>query len=219
MFKQTTNTQILTHKIMKRIKLVSALLVACLFVACSPSTRITGSWVDPAASTNFTSGQTVFIASLTRNIEVRTKMETELEAYVKTRNINVVKGNTYFTPDFYQTIPTEKQMLRIIRKSGANTILMVSMTNKKSKNINYNGGGGFYPFGFYNWWGPSFYGQNYQYRESVYYMESNLYDLKTNKIIWSAQSETINPGSISKFVKTYPKVLIDQMIKDGVLKG
>jgi hypothetical protein len=204
---------------MNRLKVVSAFMVSCLFVACSPSTRITGSWVDPTANSKVASG-TVFIASLTRNIEVRTKMETNLENEVKLRNIKVVKGNTYFTPDFYQNLPNDKQLMRMIRNSGANTILTVSLTNKKSKDLMVRGGGGFYPYGgYYGFWGPSFWGPSYMYRDSVYYIESNLYDLKSNKIIWSAQSETVNPGSIENFVKSYPKVLVGQMVKDGVLKG
>jgi hypothetical protein len=106
----------------------------------------------------------------------------------------------------------------MIRSSGASTILTVSLTSKRSKDL-YARGGGFYPYGgYYGFWGPSFWGPGYTIRESVYYIESNLYDLRTNKIIWSAQSETINPGSIENFVKSYPKVLVGQMVKDGVLK-
>jgi hypothetical protein len=206
---------------MNRLKVVSAFMIGCLFIACSPSTRITGSWVDPTANSKFTSG-TVFVASLTRNIEVRTKMETNIEDEVKSRNIKVVKGNNYFTPDFYQNLPNEKQLIRMIKSSGASTILTVSLTSKKSQNVPR--GGGFYPYGgYYGFWGPSFWGPGswgpgYMMRESVYYIESNLYDLRTNKIIWSAQSETVNPGSIEAFVKSYPKVLVGQMVKDGVLK-
>jgi len=37
-------------------------------------------------------------------------------------------------------------------------------------------------------------------------------------LMWSAQSETVNPGPIDNFVKTYPAVLIGQLVKDGVLK-
>ena len=48
-------------------------------------------------------------------------------------------------------------------------------------------------------------------------METNIYDVATDELVWSAQSETVNPGSIQQFAKEYPKILIERMISDGLL--
>lgn len=40
----------------------------------------------------------------------------------------------------------------------------------------------------------------------------------TEKLVWSAQSETVNPGTIDNFVRDYPKKLVAQMVNDGLLK-
>nr|WP_162988877.1 DUF4136 domain-containing protein [Pedobacter schmidteae] len=214
---------------MKVVKLGIILLVSGVIWSCSPITKITGSWVDKSARGKTVNGQTIFIASLTRNMKVRTELENGFTALLAQKNVKTVKGNDYFNPDFYKKIPAEKQLLSQIRNSGANLILTISMINKNSETRYVPGIRGYAPFPYYRWyggfysyynyWGPMFYEPGYYVTDKTYFMETNLYDIDNNKLLWSAQSETVNPGSIDNFVQTYPKVLIDQLVKDGLLSN
>ena len=47
--------------------------------------------------------------------------------------------------------------------------------------------------------------------------ESNLYDLSGNKLLYSTQSETFDPSSISKIAMDYSKTLVDDMVKQGLV--
>jgi len=213
---------------MKSIKVLIALSIGACMMACSPSTRITGSWVDPSAQGKVSSGKTLFIANITRNLEARTKLENALAVQANARNIKAVKSSDYFSPDFYQKLPSEQQMISKIKGSGANLILTVSLINKESETRYVPGAGGYSPYSrfgwyggfysYYSFWGPRFYDPGYYVTDKTYFLETNLYDLSTRKLIWSAQSETVNPGSLDNFVDTYPKVLMAQLMKDGVLK-
>lgn len=208
--------------------LASTALCIMLICSCSPSTRITGSWVEPSAKGQMVQGKRLFIASLTRNMEVRAKLENALADQASQRGIIAIKSSEHFRPDFYQKIPSEQKLLGLIRNTGANAILTVSLINKESETRYVPGTRSYTPFpsyrwygGFYsyfNYWRPIFYEPGYYVTDKTYFMETNLYDMKTNSLIWSAQSETMNPGSIDNFVKTYPKVLVSQLIKDGLLK-
>jgi hypothetical protein len=169
----------------------------------------------------------VFIASLTRNLEVRTKLENALAEQARQKQINAIKSSELFTPDFYQNIPSERQLLTQIRETGADAILTVSLINTDSETryvpgnrtyapfSAYSWYGGFYSY--YNYWRPSFYEPGYYVTDKTYFLETNLYNVDGNQLIWSAQSETVNPGSIDAFVSTYPKIIIEQLIKDGIL--
>lgn len=216
----------------KIVKLLSSkfagLAIWLVFLcACSPSTRITGSWVEPSAKGQSVQGKRVFIASLTRNMEVRTKLENALAEQANQRGIAAVKSTEHFSPDFYQNIPTENNLLKQIRNTGSNAILTISLINKESETRYVPGTNSYAPFPYYGWyggfysyfnyWRPRFYDPGYYVTDKTYFMETNLYDIASNKLIWSAQSETINPGSIDNFVRTYPKVLVSQLIKDGLL--
>ena len=55
--------------------------------------------------------------------------------------------------------------------------------------------------------------------DRTYYVESNLYDAKTEELIWSAKSKTLNSYDLEQFTKDYIDALYEQMIKDGVLKS
>src|SRR5215217_15507 len=216
-------------EIIRRLLTSMFLLIACsiLLYTCSPSTRITGSWVEPSAQGQPFQGKRVFIASLTRNMELRTKLENTLAEQATKRGISVIKSTEHFSPDFYQKIPEEKALLQQIRNSGANAILTVSLINKESETRYVPGTRTYSPFSYYRWyggfysyfnyWRPSLYEPGYYVTDKTYFMETNLYDIKTNRLIWSAQSETMNPGSIDEFARTYPKVLIAQLIKDRLL--
>jgi hypothetical protein len=161
-------------------------------------------------------------------MEVRTKLEDALAEQAAQRNILPIKSTTTFSPDFYQKLPSERELLSKIRNTGANAILTVSLINKESETRHVPGSRTYAPFGAYRWyggyysyfnyWAPMMYDPGYYVTDKTYFLETNLYSVETNRLIWSAQSETINPGSIDAFVKTYPKVLIAQLVKDGLLQ-
>lgn len=212
---------------MKQVKFFAILLISGILWSCSPSTRVTGSWVNSSARGTMLTGKTVFVASLTRNMEVRTKLESSLASQIALKNVKAVKSTEFFSPDFYTTLPTETALLSKIQGSGANYILAVSLINKESETRYVPGSAGYAPwpyygwyggfYSYYNYWRPMFYDPGYYVTDKTYFLETNLYDMDNNKLVWSAQTETVNPSSIDSFVKTYPKIVIDQMVKDGLL--
>jgi hypothetical protein len=212
---------------MKKQYIQLAAMLLIFLSACSPSTRITGSWVDPSARQRPINNRSVFIASLTRNIEVRTKLETALAAQATARNIRAVRSIDTFSPEFYTSLPSKQALLSKIQGTGVTSILTVTLIKQESQQRYVRGTSNYMPYpafgwygGFYNYYNymyPTMYDPGYYVTDKTYFLESNLYDAQTEKLIWSAQSETVNPGSIDAFVKEYPKVLVGQMIKDGLL--
>lgn len=208
-------------------KYLAGLVILLTAWACSPATRITASWVEPTARNNSISGKTLFIASLTRNMEVRQKLENALEYQAGLRQIPVIKSTDRFSPDFYQNAPTEPQMLSQIKDSGAELILTVSLLDTQSETRYVSGTRGYAPFTSYRWyggfysyfnhWRPTLYDPGYYVTDKTYFLETNLYRMSDNQLIWSAQSETLNPGSIDNFVNSYPKIIMDQLVRDGLL--
>lgn len=57
-----------------------AIMLSLVIGACSTSTRITGSWKDPAINPGTGQNKSVLLIAMTRNIEVRTKLENALAA-------------------------------------------------------------------------------------------------------------------------------------------
>lgn len=205
------------------------LMLLSLLSACGSNTRITGSWIDPEVKGHAKENASVFLASLSRNMEVRTKLENALAAEAAARNIKAVKSTEYFSPTFYDKLPPREEMLDKIKQAGVDAILTVSLINKESETRYVPGNNRYYtPYPYYRWYGgfysytnywyPNMWDAGYYATDKTYFMETNLYDASTEKLIWSAQSETVNPGSIDNFVRDYPKKLVSQLVKDGLLK-
>jgi hypothetical protein len=203
-------------------------LIAVILTACSSSTRITGSWKDPDAAAQVKNYKSVFIASFSRNMEVRTKLENALAAEAEKRNIKAVKSTSWFKPDFYEKPPGREELLSRIREAGTDGILTVSLINKESETRYVPGSARYAPmpafgwyrgfYSYYNYWRPVFYDPGYYVTDKTYFLETNLYDAASENLIWSAQSETVNPGGIDNFVKDYPQKLVEQMVADGILQ-
>jgi hypothetical protein len=58
----------------------------------------------------------------------------------------------------------------------------------------------------------------YYTNDKTYYIEGNLFDASTGKILWSMQSDAYNPAGIKSFSREYAELVIYQIKKEGYLK-
>lgn len=197
-----------------------------LAVSCGTTTMITSSWRKPAATAN--SYDNIFIAAISKNIPVKQQVETGLQQILQEKGLRVEKSSDVFPPDFSnQTGQKHELVLGTIRRTGADGILTIALLKEETE-THYIQRGGWNPglrYGYYNtfWdyynnWYPSMYAPGYYDESKVYYLETNLYDAKTEKLIWAAQSKTYDPSSIDSFLKGYVKSIYEQMEKDGLIK-
>ena len=198
-----------------------ALILLLSLAACIPKgSKITSSWVDPAQ--NGYGADNILVMGVTRS-ETRLKLFENVfvdefqKIDVRAMASYKVIGNV---PD-----PDRKIVEAAVKKTGASSVLFTRVLDRKSETQTYPGTVHFMPGGFYN----SMYGYyDFTYR-AVYTppssitnktvrLESNLYDVATAKLIWSAQSESINPELLRTDFEKFVDVLIADMKKNGVLK-
>lgn len=210
-----------------KFKLFQLVLLAVLFSACGTSTMITSSWRKPNATAN--GYRNIFIAAMSSNIPAKQAVETGLQARLQELGLTVSKSVDVFPPNFStQTGQRKELVLSKIQSTNADGILTIALLKKETENRFVRTGGGFWNpgirYGYYNrfWnyysnWYPALYAPGYYDQEQVYYLETNLYDAKTEELIWAAQSETYDPSGIDSFLKGYVKSILEQMKKDGLI--
>lgn len=210
-------------------KYIAFLLFAIMLNACGTSTMITGSWRKPNATAN--GYHNIFIAAMSSNIPAKQAVEAGLQAQLQQKGLTVVKSVDVFPPNFStQTGQKKELVLSKIQSTNADGILTIALLKKETENRFIRTGSGYWNpgirYGYYNrfWnyysnWYPSLYAPGYYDQEQVYYLETNLYDAKTEELIWAAQSETYDPSSIDSFLKGYVKSILEQMQKDGLISG
>jgi hypothetical protein len=202
------------------------LLTIVLFQCCAPSTYITGSWKSPA--TGQKTYKSILVAALTSNTIVKDKLENDIATSLS-RSANVMKSINEFPPSISNSDTNKVKIMEAVQKKNVDAILTISLLSKETESryipdrnpyspLGYNYYQSFW--GYYSYWYPQFYGQQgYYNQDKVYYIETNLYDTSTEKLIWSAQSKTYSPDNLEAFSKEFAEVIVTKMKTDGVLSA
>src|SRR5262249_41062803 len=75
--------------------------------------------------------------------------------------------------------------------------------------------GGWGPYYGYGW--SSAYSPGYVVTDTVVRVETLVFDLRQNKLLWAGQSETTNPDRLDTFIRALVKAAAAQMRRQGVI--
>lgn len=214
---------------MRKLFQTAFILSLTILSACGTSTLITGSWRKPNATAN--NYKRIFISAITSNVPAKEGVENGLASQLQQRGLMPIKSIDAFPPNYNDRDRSNKTMVMDkILSTNPDAILTIALINKEHEtHYVHTGGGAYYNPGFrygyynnfwnyYNNWSPSLYNPGYYEEDKVYYLETNLYDAKSEQLIWSAQSKTYNPSGIDSFLKGYVKSILKEMNKDGLIK-
>ena len=117
--------------------------------------------------------------------------------------------------------------MRKLRSSGIDGILSVTLLDKEQEQNYVPNNTLYYPlvprfsrfWGYYSYYYPRINDPGYYRTSTRYFLEANLYDAKTNKLIYSAQSETFDPSSRESFAADYAKAIVANMKTKNLLKS
>ena len=205
---------------------VIPLIFSMILTACASSTQITGTWKNNDIEAPVY--QNVFVAALTHNIDARKIVENELAAQLRDRGIKVTTSLELFGPITKAEAGNKSEIVRKIRENGNDAILTLSLVNTETEtrfvpgNNNYYAPALTYNFygsfsNYYNYYYPQLYEPGYYANDKVYFLESNLYDVASEKLLWSAQSQSYSPADIESFAEEFSEVTIARMHKDEVI--
>lgn len=211
---------------MKSVTQLLLPVVAFFAIAsCGTTTNVTGSWTKPGATAN--QFRSVFVSALTTDIPAKSAIENSLQRRLEPQ-LKVYKSIDVFPPDFASTNRGNQAiLLDKIHSTNADAIMTISLVDRDKEQRYVRGSAVYNPmlrYGYYGrwstywgYWSPLYYTPGYYVTDKTYYLETNLYDAKTEDLIWSAQSETYNPSNINSFLKGYLKSIEKQMVTDGLI--
>lgn len=222
----TTQKQINKAKTMKTLKYFLFFFVAILIASCSSSTRITSSWKAPEISKSFLEGKHVMVLALLpdEDRELQKLMEEKIVSELSAKGVNAISAFQIFGPKYFPTNETEA--LKRLNGAGTDAVLTVVLLDK-DKQKNYTPGHvSIRPIGYYrSWYGyyrtvySRVYSPGYYTTSTAFMWESNLYDLNDKNLLYSSQSKTFDPSSISMLSKDYSKVLVQDLTKHGLISN
>lgn len=200
------------------------LFAAFLFASCTTS-RITNSWkAEEQPTTHF---KKILVLGLLRETDrnFQMKMENHMVDDLKEKGIVAVSALQEMGPKTFEGL-TETQALEKIKNSGFDAVLTIVMLDKEKERRYIPGHTYYSPFGWYynRFWGyygtmyHRIYEPGYYVSSTKYFWESNLYDMNSQKLVYSVQSETFDPSSSETLGHEYGQMIINDMIEKGILK-
>lgn len=201
------------------------LLLPVLLVDCGHSSYITSSWRIKGESPRSYKKIVVLAVTGEKNQPLRESMEQHIADDLKTTGFNAVCSCNEYNRSVFANL-NEQQALEKLRGFGVEAVLTVVMLGKADERYyvparaNVPGQEGV-PNRFWDYYQSvhSLIGTDgYYVTGERFFWESNLYDMASGKLLYSAKSQSFDPGSADELGHEYGKVIIKNMVKKRVIQ-
>jgi len=199
--------------------ILGILALTIFFLTGCSQTKVTSVWVDPEYQGKGIDN--IFVVGVSKDGGLRRIFEDEFVNLFKERNVKATSSYRVL-PD--KDLQDEQKMDSVVKESGSDTILMTRIIDIR-KDTQYIQPDYVYapPAHYYGGW-HGYYNQAYmvspgytvEYETAV--LETNLYDLKSDKLIWSARSDAPTDGKVGKHINDFARSIIKQLAEAKLIK-
>lgn len=203
------------------------LLTAFALASCASNTSIVSSWRDPKITVTQEQFKKVLVVALVKDEASRRVTENRIAA-----SDPIFKTSYQFLNETTKQL-TQEQKLKILQDENFDGVVTMRLVSAE-KETNYVPGtytgmyyGGFdglysgmYGYGFGNWYGmysPNFYDPGYYQETTSYMVETNIFSLKENKLIWTGTTKSDYVTDLGQTVDAIMQAVVKEMRKDGSL--
>ena len=216
---------------MQKTQLLVIVAIAILMTACSSSNKTSGASVNKQKS-NGRSFHKLFIEVATFDIEVRSRLENDLTATLISEGYAAVKSLDMIPFSLKEPkLPTKDEIVLKVKESECDAILIVSLV-RQGETVEYTpgtvtkdnsqflagilggvlkSGGNVNPVPGVNIPG------SFSHGDMNFILQSTLYDVPAEALMFSFHSENIDISSLDKVSKSYSTALIAQLKKEKLL--
>lgn len=192
--------------------------ISSLSFSCT-STQITSSWKEPDKQVSVKQLDKVLVVALLRTETSRHKAEDEMVRFLNGKGVS-----SYSYMDIDISTRNEQAIRDKISGDGFDGAVTMRLVDVE-KDISYT------PGSFQSY--PSYYRSfsGYYFRTwasystpsrfittKTYTVETNVYSIKEDRIIWTGLTETTNPDGVDKMIREIVKVVYKQMVKEGFIQ-
>ena len=202
------------------IENIAVLLAVTVFLLAGCSqTKVTSVWVDQEYQGDGINN--VFVVGVSKDGGLRRIFEDEFVALFRQRGVSAVPSYRLL-PD--KDLEDENMLVSKVEESGSDAILITRLIDIR-RDTQYIPPDYVYappPYYYGGWHG--YYSRAYmvspgymvEYETAV--LETNVYDLKTDKLIWSARSDAPTDGSMGKHIREFAQSIITQLAEARLIK-
>ena len=209
---------------MKHIYWIGLTLMVMSF-GCNTS-KITNSWKsDNTADYKF---KKILVLGLIRESDrtLQQNMENHLVEDLLHRGYKAESALTEYGPKAFDKMDEEAAIGKI-KNTGVDAVITIVLLDKKKERKYIPGNLFFSPYGYYynHFWGyrstlyNRIYEPGYYVTDTKYFWESNLYDMETQKLVYSVQTQSFDPSNSESMGHEYGQIIVKDMIRNNILNN
>lgn len=200
--------------------LVFLSLLLLLTTSCG-TTSLTATWHDESYGGEKVLGD-VLVIGITKDDTIRRLYEDGFVEKLASENIRAIASYTLSQPDIK---PDKEAIMAAVEESGAKAILVTRYLGTDTKDHYrppqratvyadpyYSRYHRYYPMAYREVYSPG-----YTVSVTTVSLEANLYDVETEKLVWSVRSESINPKMTKKYVDELVTIFTKDLVKNNLM--
>jgi len=187
-----------------KLFILSTLLIGLLF-ACV-STKLEKSWADPSFNLNPNPYKKVLVVAPLKDAASQRIAEDKIVKQLK-KSVGV-QSYTYLA----STETDPKILNEKLLKDGFDGIIVMHLTDVE-KSVSYNPG-----TSYGGWYGYRNYTPGYYSEDKTFLVETNMYSVKDDKLMWSGTTSSLNPASFDKSMDEIITAIKTELQKKGILE-
>ena len=187
-----------------RFFFLSTLFIGLLF-ACA-STKLEKSWADPSFSLKPSPYKKILVVAPLKDAASQRTAEDKIVKQIKAGT--GVQSYSYLKP----TDTDEKLLQEQLIKDGFDGVIVMHLTDVE-KSVSYNQGSS-----YGGWYGYRYYTPGYYTEDKTFLVETNMYSVKDNKLMWSGTTSSLNPTSFNQSMDEIIYAIRSELQKKGILE-
>jgi hypothetical protein len=206
-----------------------ALIFIVVFTACSTTTMLE-SWNQKGAPPKHYGRIAVVVIS--PNTQTRAVVEDAVSAQFKAKKINADPTfNTFpmagqIGQINIDTAVLQQKIRERVTSNHFEGLLTIVLLDKQKEERYVEGSSitvgapvyGYPYYGYYSYAYQTVYTSGYYVNTTSYFLESNLYDVASGKLIWTAQTKTENPASVEAEAPNYARLIVNDILTKKVIE-
>ena len=196
---------------------LAATVAAVTLLSAAPT--FTSAWRSPDAGSVSFAGKKVAALVIAQDDSLRMAGEEALVRELTARRLQAVATYRIAPKEELQSAERAKGWFEKANVDGVVAMRPVS----KDKRTTYNAGMWVSPY-YSTFWGYYGYGWGSMYipgsieRDTIVVVETTIYSVPRNQLLWAAVSETKNPKTLQRFVEDLVKESVKQLQKQGLAR-
>lgn len=198
------------------------LLLAAGAAAACATTSFQSTWRAPGVAPLSFKGKKVAALVISKEEGVRYGAEDALARELTARGAVGIPAYSQIPRELVQDKEKAKEFLAKANVAGVVAMRVVGRDKQLTQSPGSYWGGPtyatFWGAGYYGWGWGAVYDPGYLRTDTIVIVETLVYSLEQDKLVWAGQSETTNPSKVGPFIKELVAKAASEMKKQGLIQ-